>query len=90
MKVKVITMPEEEFKELLIGILKPIHDEIHELRANNDVRTYSLREAAEISQVPYKTLLNAAKNGRLKALHDNNTFRVTRTNLLDFVKGDQE
>lgn len=87
LKVKVIQVSEEDFKELLNGFLKPIHDELYELRSNTDLQTFSLREASEMTKIPYTTLLSAAKKGTLKALHENQTFRVTRTNLLDYLKG---
>lgn len=87
-------MPEEEFREILEGYLKPIHEELYQLRMDKDLETYPLKEAAEKTKINYKSLLRAANSGKLNAIKiDQKTFRVTRASVLAYInpkKGGEE
>lgn len=83
-----IIMPEEEFREMMEAYLKPISDELYELRTNKDLLTYTLKEAELHTGIPYKNLLRAVNSGKLKAIRLKKKFRVTRKNVLEYTNTD--
>jgi len=54
---------------------------------SKELTTY---EAADLTGMHPESLRRAARDGRLKARKDGRAWRIERTELMDYLKGDQE
>ena len=51
-----------------------------------EIKTYTLEEVVEILKVTRRTIYNYIKNGDLKAVKMGKYWRVSETNLQDFIE----